>query len=479
MSKKDQKGITEKKADNFSEWYTQVILKSDLADYSAVSGCIVYKPGSYSIWEKIVAATDKRFKEIGIQNAYFPLFIPESLLQKEEDHIEHFSPEVAWVTHGGHTKLGERLAIRPTSETIMYDSYSKWIRSHNDLPLRYNQWCNVVRWEFKHPTPFLRGREFLWNEGHTCWATKKEAEKEGDEIIAIYTDICENYLALPSLIGKKSDKEKFAGALYTISMEFLMPNGKAIQGPDFHHDGQNFAKVFDITFTDKKGNKEYVWQNTFAITTRMLGVLFGVHSDDKGLVLPPKLAPTQVVIVPIIFDKTKEKVLKEANKLKEQLEKQGISVNLDDREGYSPGWKFNEWELKGIPIRIELGPRDVENGQAVVVQRDTGDKKTLSLNEISKKIPSLLDLIQKNLLKNAKKYLKDAIVEVTTLKEAGKVIKKNKIIFAPWCGEGDCEETFKEKTGAKSLNSPGKKASGTCFACKHPAKTWFYFGKSY
>ncbi len=479
MSKKDQKGITVKKAENFSDWYTQVIQKSDLADYSAVSGCIVYKPSSYAIWEKIVNVVDADFKKIGIQNAYFPLFIPESLLQKEEDHIEHFSPEVAWVTHGGHTKLGEKLAIRPTSETIMYDSYSKWIRSHNDLPLRYNQWCNVVRWEFKHPTPFLRGREFLWNEGHTCWATQKEAESERKPIIDIYNNVCENYMALPSLIGKKSDKEKFAGALYTVSMEFLMPNGKAIQGPDFHHDGQNFSKVFDITFTNKKGEKDYVWQNTFAITTRMLGVLFGVHSDDKGLVLPPKIAPTQAVIVPIIFDNTKKKVLKEARNLLQELQKLGVSTYLDERDGYSPGWKFNEWELKGIPVRIEIGPKDVEKSQAVIVRRDTGDKKAISLNEISKKVPSLLDVIQKDMLKKAKNYLKESIVEVNSLKEAGKAIKKDKIIFAPWCGEGDCEESFKEKTGAKSLNSPGKKATGNCFACKHKAKSWFYFGKSY
>ena len=249
---KDQKGITAKK-DDFSEWYTQLIKKADLADYSAVSGCIIYKPSSYAVWEKIQQLVDSRFKAIGIKNTYFPLFIPESLLQKEAEHIEHFAPEVAWVTHGGNTKLGERLAIRPTSETIMYDSYAKWIRSYNDLPLRLNQWNNVVRWEFKHPTPFLRGREFLWNEGHTCFATKVEAEKEGEQIIGIYKEVCEKFLALPSLIGKKSENEKFAGAEYTISMEFLMPNGKAIQGPDFHHDGQNFAKAFNITLQSQLG----------------------------------------------------------------------------------------------------------------------------------------------------------------------------------------------------------------------------------
>ena len=276
---------------------------------------------------------------------------------KEATHVQGFTPEVAWVTEAGDTKLSERLAIRPTSETIMYDSYSKWIRSHNDLPLRINQWNNVIRWEFKHPTPFLRGREFLWNEGHTCFATKKEAEAECTQIINIYNDVCENYLALSSLIGKKSKTETFAGAEYTISMEFIMPNGKAIQGPDFHHDGQNFSKAFNITFQNAAGETEHVWQNTFAITTRMLGVLIAIHGDDKGLVLPPKLAPMQTVIVPIYKSENRIQVLKEAAKIKQALESKGISTYLDDRDNYSPGWKFNEWEVKGIPLRIELGPK--------------------------------------------------------------------------------------------------------------------------
>ena len=480
---KDTKGLTVTKESDFSQWYTQVIQKADLADYSIVSGCIIYKPNSYALWEKIQQVVDKRFKEVGIKNAYFPLFIPESLLKKESTHVAGFTPEVAWVTHAGETKLNERLAIRPTSETIMYDSYSKWIRSHQDLPLRLNQWNSVVRWEFKHPIPFLRGREFLWNEGHTCFASKEEAEAEQNEIISIYKEVCEKYLALPSLIGKKSKTETFAGAEYTVSMEFVIPNGKAIQGPDFHHDGQIFAKAFDITFLDRNGNKDYVWQNTFAISTRMLGVLVMMHSDDKGLVLPPKVASLQTVIVPIFFDDSKTKVLKEAEALFNSIRKAGISVKLDDREGYTPGWKFNEWEVKGIPVRIELGPKDIEKKQAVMVRRDTGEKKAVPLDKVSVEVPALLEKIQNDLFQKAEKLLHESIVHVETSQNVEKLIEDKKLIFAPWCGTAVCEESFKEKTGAKSLNSPldqpKLKKGQKCFACKNEAKYWFYFGRSY
>lgn len=474
---KDQKGITVGKAENFSEWYTQLIQKADLADYSSVSGCIVYKPGSYSIWEKITKIVDSRFKKLGIKNAYFPMFIPESLLQKEADHIEHFAPEVAWVTHGGHTELGERLAVRPTSETIMYDSYSKWIRSYNDLPLRLNQWNNVVRWEFKHPTPFLRGREFLWNEGHTVFATQVEAEAEGKDIIGIYKDLSENYMALPCLIGKKSDKEKFAGAIYTISMEYIMPQGKGIQGPDFHHDGQNFAKVFDIKYTDANGAEQYVWQNTFAISSRMLGVLFAIHGDDKGLVLPPKLCDTKIVIVPILFG-DKEAILAKCKEIGSKLD----DSYVDDRSQYSHGWKFNEWEMKGIPIRIELGPKDLEKKQVVLVRRDTGEKKPVLFTDINDEVSALLEEIQNNMFNKAKSLLESSIVQVESLEAAEKALKADKIVFAPWCGSTKSEEMFKEKTGAKSLNRPLEQPSidgKKCFITGEPAKYWFYFGKSY
>jgi prolyl-tRNA synthetase len=481
MSKKDIKGITVSKTDDFSEWYTQVIQKADLADYSAVSGCMVIKPTAWSIWEEIVTLVNLRIKKLGVQNVVFPLFIPEKLLLQEAKHVEGFAPEVAWVTHAGNTKLKERLAIRPTSEAIMYDSYAKWIRSHRDLPLKYNQWSNVVRWEFNHPSPFFRTREFYFNEGHTAFATQKEAVKEGDDIINMYDDICRNYLALPSLIGKKSEKEKFAGAVYTISMEFIMYNGKGIQGPDFHHDGQNFAKAYNIKFMDKENKQDYVWQNTWAISTRMLGVMFAIHGDDKGLVLPPKVAFTQAVIIPILFDDSRDDVLKEANILKEKLEKDGIKVHLDSRADYSPGWKFNEWEVKGIPVRIELGPRDLEKKQVMVARRDTGEKKAISFSKITKEVPQLLGDIQDNLLKKAEKLLKSSIVKVSNLKDAVVAFKDKKVVFAPWCYETSCEENFKDKTGAKSLNTPLKesKVSGKCFACSKKASKMFYFGKSY
>ncbi len=379
--------ITAKKSDDFSEWYTQLIQKADLADYTDVSGCIVFRPRAYAVWERIVQETDRRFKALGIQNAYFPMFIPEKNLMREKEHLKGFTPEVAWVTQAGDSKLAERLAVRPTSETIMYDSYSKWIRSWRDLPLKINQWNNVVRWEFKNPVPFFRTREFLWCEGHTVYATQQEAEKERDQIMGVFRDVCENYLALPSLLGKKSRKETFAGAEYTVSMEFVMPNGKAVQGPDFHHDGQIFAKAFNIKFLDKEKKDQYAWQNTFAITTRMLGVMFAVHSDDKGLVLPPKVAPVQVVVVPILFEDSKKKVLAKCGEIVGRLE--GFTVNVDDRDGYTPGWKFNEWEMKGVPVRLELGPKDLAKNQVVLVRRDTGEKKAVKISALKKVVPEV------------------------------------------------------------------------------------------
>ncbi|MFH0831985.1 MAG: proline--tRNA ligase [archaeon] len=481
-AKKEEKkeiGITAEK-DEFSEWFTQLMIKADLADYSSVSGCIILKPSAYAIWEKIKEETDQRFKKLGIKNAYFPLFIPEKTLAKEKEHVKGFSPEVAWVTEAGDTKLAERLAIRPTSETIMYESYSKWIRSWRDLPLKINQWNNVVRWEFKNPVPFLRTREFLWNEGHTVYATKEEAEAEREQIISIYKEICEKFLALPSLIGKKSEKEKFAGAEYTVSMEFLMPNGKAIQGPDFHYDGQNFAKAYNIKFLDKKGKEQYAFQNTFAITTRMLGVMFAVHSDSKGLILPPKISPNPIVIVPILFDDSKEKVLKKAQEISKKLEI--FNPMLDTRDNISPGFKFNEWELKGIPLRIEIGPKDIENNSAVVVRRDSNKKEIVKISDIEKKAAAILDDIQDSLYKKAEKMLSEGIVKTQTLQETIKAIKEKKIALAPLCKSKECEDVLKLKTdGAKVLNIPEKQklTNEKCIICGKKADYLAYVGKSY
>ncbi|MFC1690589.1 proline--tRNA ligase [Nanoarchaeota archaeon] len=475
-------GITVKKDEDFGEWYSQVIQKSELADYSAVSGCIVFRPYSYEIWERIKQLMDERIKKLGVQNAYFPLFIPESLLTKEEEHVEGFAPEVAWVTHGGNTELGERLAVRPTSETIMYDSYSKWIRSHRDLPLKLNQWNSVVRWEFKHPVPFLRTREFLWNEGHTAFATKKEAEQEIKDILEAQKDVVHNNLALYGITGRKSQKEKFAGAEYSMAMEHYMPSGKAIQGSDAHFDGQNFAKAYDIKFLDKDGKSQYVWQNTWAITTRMIGVMIAVHGDDKGLVIPPRMAPTKAVIVPILFDKTKKEVLEKCNEIKKELEKKNLAVHLDDREEVSAGWKYNEWELKGIPIRIELGPKDLEKQQAVVVRRDTAEKEFIPLKDVSKKVNDLLENMQKDLFEKSKKMMLDAIVSVKTEEEFKKVIESDKIAKAYFCNDPKEEEIIKDKYGgAKTLCSPLEDSAkkGKCIFTGKEDCQIFLFCKTY
>jgi len=483
MAKSKQIGITVKKDDDFSEWYIQVITKADLFDYTDVSGCIVFKPRIWSVWEKIRDEVDKRLKPMGVKNVYFPMFIPEKFLSKEEEHVEGFAPEVAWVTHAGETKLNERLAVRPTSETIMYPSFSKWVRSHRDLPILFNQWSNVVRWEFKHATPLMRTREFVFNEGHTAFASEKDALNEQERIINMYTDICENYLALPFLLGKKSQKEKFAGAVFTVSMEFLLPNGRAAQGPDFHHDGQNFAKAYDIKFLDKDDKEQFAWQNTWAISTRMLGVMVMIHSDDKGLILPPKLAPEQVVIVPILFEDSKKKVLKKAYEIKDDLEKKGISCFVDEREEYSPGWKFNEWELKGVPIRIELGPKDLEKSSVMVARRDDGKKESIFIKDVFEKVSFMMDDMQKSLLKKAKKALKEGMVDAKDWKEFMKGIENKKIVNAYFCGSVECEDLIKDKSGgAKSLNMELKQPlmkGKKCVHCGKPAEFLFRFGKSY
>ncbi len=472
--------ITVTRDADFMEWYTQVVQKAELADYSAVSGCMVLRPRAYAIWQKTQEAMNQKMKALGIRNAYFPLLIPERLLNKEAEHLEGFSPEVAWVTTSGSEEFPERLAVRPTSETIMYDSYAKWIRSHRDLPLRLNQWCNVVRWEFKHPTLLLRTREFLWQEGHTAFATQQEAQQEVMDIIAMYNEILRDYYALPGLIGRKTNKEKFAGADYTITIELLMPNGKAIQGPDSHQLGQHFSKAFNITFLDEQGKSQFAWQNSWGFTTRMIGILVGIHSDDKGLIIPPRLAENQVAIIPILFDKDKERVLKKAKEVARMLKEH--DPFLDDREGYSPGWKYNDAELKGIPLRIEIGPKDVDKDQVVLVRRDTGEKQPCKMKDLPKNVDELLHAIHDHLYQKAYDFLHSHVEQATTTKEVEQLIKQQKIALIPLCDQESCEDALREKfSGAKTLNIPldQPKQKGACLACGKPADYWVYFARSY
>ncbi|MDV3278620.1 MAG: proline--tRNA ligase [Nitrososphaerales archaeon] len=481
MSEPNPESVTAKKADNFDEWYTQVMLKSEMADYSPVSGCMVFRPSGYAVWENIQKATDAEFKKAGIQNCYFPIFIPERLLKKEAEHVEGFSPEVAWVTEAGKSKLDERLAIRPTSETVMYEVISRWIRSWRDLPLRLNQWNNVVRWEFKHPTPFLRTREFLWNEGHTAFATKEEADAERDQILGIYKMITEELLALPGYVGRKTDSEKFAGAEASYSIEHLLPDGKAIQGPDFHSDGQRFAKAFEIVFIDKDGQKQYAYQNTWAITTREIGVMLAAHSDDKGAVIPPRLAEIQVVIVPIVNDQNKEKVLVEAKKLAERLS-QRFRTRLDDRDHLTPGRKFNEWELKGVPLRVEVGPRDIASGQAVLVRRDTGAKRPAKLSALEEEVARDFAEMQRSLLEKARNFLANNTHMTSSYAELKRIIEtKGGIVRSPWCGSAECEAKVKEETGAIIINMPvdQHQVRAQCVVCGKNAQIVANFAKSY
>lgn len=478
---KSQEGITVKKEENFSEWYQQLILKSGLADYTSVSGCIVFKPYSFAMWEKIKEECDKEFKKIGVQNVYFPLFIPENLLKKEAEHVEGFAPEVAWVTQAGETKLSEKLAIRPTSETIIYDSYSKWIRSWRDLPMKMNQWVNVVRWEFNNPVLFFRTREFLFNEGHTVFATEKEALAEGPKIRKAYEKVVEELMALPGIYGRKTEREKFAGGVFSEKIHYYVPGGKIIEGPCFHHDGQNFAKAYNIKFLDQNEKEQYAWQNTWAISTRMLGTMYAIHSDDKGLILPPKMAQNKIVVIPILFDKTKEAVIKEAEKIKEALEE--FSPILDSREEFSPGWKYGEYELKGIPLRIEIGPRDLENKSVMIVKRNDFQKISVKIKDLKKEIPKILEQMQKEIFSKAKKILEENIEKTENKKELIKHIQNKKMVMVPFCKSEECEEILKSDTGgAKTLfidpqntSVKGKK----CIVCNKSADYWVYVGKTY
>jgi len=476
-------GVTVKKEEDFSEWYTQVILRSGLADYAPIKGCMIFREDSYAIWEKIQEIFNKKIKETGHRNVYFPLFIPESFLKKEAEHFAGFVPEVAWITVGGDSPLEEKLAVRPTSETIIYATFAKWIRSWRDLPIKLNQWCSVVRWETKATRLFLRTREFLWQEGHTAHKTKQEADHEAMEILNAYKDLMERYLAIPVLAGKKTENEKFAGALYTMALEAAMPDGKVLQMGTSHNLGQNFSKVFDIKFIGEDGRERYVWQTSWGISTRLIGAVVMVHGDDRGLVWPPKIAPTQIVIVPIIYeDADSSLILAKANEISEDLEKTGIAVVLDDRAEYTPGWKFNEWELKGVPLRIEIGPRDIKQRQVTLARRDTFEKIIVKEEKIVDTAIELLGDIQNNLFDKARKFLEEKTTTVRTYDEFKEVLKeKGGLIRASWCSNSVCEEKVKEETGATIRLVPFEKEKpfSKCIYCLEEAKEVVYFARAY
>ncbi len=473
--------ITARKEGDFSEWYVQVLIKSGFVDYSAVSGMLVYKPEIMFIWDTVKAEIDRRFKKEGIKNAYFPMLIPERLFKKEQAHVEGFMPEVAWVTQAGDTELDEKLAIRPTSETIMYDSFAKWIRSWRNLPLRLNQWNSVIRWEFKHPIPLLRTREFLWNEGHTVFATREEADAERDAVLGIYQSIMRDYLALSGIAGRKTDNEKFAGAEATYSVELLMPDGWAIQGPDWHSDGQNFSKAFGIKFIDKDSKEKFAYQNTFAFTTRLLGTMVAIHGDNKGLVIPPKVAITQAVIIPIYDNDSKWDVVNYAASIQNSL-KEEFRTELDKRDEYSPGWKFNEWELKGVPLRIEVGKRELTNGDACIVRRDNGTKANVKKEELQEKVRLALASIHSNLYKKSEDFISANTHVLGDYSKFKDTLAKGGFIQVAWCGDTACELSIKAETGAKTTNMPFDAPLPTgksCIRCGKPAKYTVNFARSY
>ena len=480
MAKQEEKKfvthITPRNED-FSQWYTDVILQSELVDYAPVRGCMVVRPYGYAIWERIQQEMDSRFKATGHQNVYMPMLIPESLLLKEAEHVEGFAPEVAWVTQGGNETLTERLAIRPTSETIFCAMYSKWVGSWRDLPMKYNQWCSVMRWE-KSTRPFLRTSEFLWQEGHTIHETPEEAQAETMQMLEVYREVAEDELALPVLVGRKSDKEKFAGAQATYSMEAMMQDGKALQAGTSHNFGTNFAEAFNIQFLSREGKLEHVHETSWGTSTRLIGAIIMTHGDERGLRLPPHIAPIQVVIVPVAAHKGG--VMEQCDAVASALKAAGLRVKLDDRDTLSPGFKFNDWELKGVPVRLEIGPRDIENGVATVFRRDTCEKSTLALDTLATELPALLEAIQKELFEQAKRFRDEKITDAHTLDEL-KTIVDGGFARAMWCGERACEDQIKELTNASSRNMPFDQTpiGDTCVCCGKPAQKLIYFAKAY
>ncbi|MBR5046922.1 MAG: proline--tRNA ligase [Eubacterium sp.] len=465
-------------AEDFARWYTDVCIKAELVSYSNIRGCMIYRPRGYAIWENIQRELDRRFKETGVQNVYLPMLIPESLLQKEKDHVEGFAPEVAWVTIGGQEELDERLCVRPTSETLFCDHVKDIIHSHRDLPVVYNQWCSVLRWE-KSTRPFLRTAEFLWQEGHTFHATGQEAEERTIQMLNVYADFVEECLAIPLVKGQKTDKEKFAGAIATYTIEALMHDCKALQSGTSHNFGSGFAEAFDITYANKENKLVPVHETSWGLSTRIIGAIIMVHGDDSGIILPPRIAPVQTMIIPI--QQKKEGVLEMADKVCDRLKKAGFTVQVDDSDK-SPGWKFSEQEIQGIPTRIEIGPKDIEKGQAVIVRRDTREKIISPLEEIEENLARVHDQMQKDMYDRAKKHLESNTHIAHDWKEFNDILnEKQGFIRAMWCGETECEEAIKDENGATTRCIPFVQArhADTCVHCGKPAKYEVYFGKAY
>ena len=480
MSKEDI-GITVSKEADFSEWYTQIVLKAKLADYAPVKGLIVLRPEGYAIWESLRNTFDKKFVKNGIRNGFLPVLIPESLLGKEQKHFAGFNPEVFWVTHSGENLIGDRLALRPTSETLAYTLYSKWIQSWRDLPLKINFWNTALRAEIKATKPFLRTSEFLWQEGHTVHTTQEEAEKEVMKILEIYKKTVEEELAIPVTTGKKSEKEKFVGAVYTTTMESIMPDGKALQMGTSHFLGQNFSKPFDVKFADKDNVEHFAWQSSWGISWRLIGAMIMTHGDDKGLVLPPKVAPIQVVIIPIYRnDDGKDKVLPKVEEIQEYLESKQIRVHIDDRRELSPGYKFNDWELKGVPIRVEIGPKDIEKQAMVIAKRYNKEKSNISFTEIEK-IITTLDEIQENMFKTAKEQASKKIIKIDNYEEFKLKIEEGGFFQVPWCGKLECEEKIKEETSADIRVIPfgNENTEEKCMYCQEQSKVIAIFARGY
>jgi len=469
------------KEENFPQWYIDLVLKAKLADYAPVKGCMVIRPNGYHLWENIQKNLDRMFKESGHVNAYFPLLIPESFIQKEKEHMEGFSPECAVVTYGGGKKLKEPLFIRPTSETMIWSMYARWITSYRDLPLLINQWCNIVRWELR-PRLFLRTLEFLWQEGHTAHETYEEAEKEALRMLGIYKNFVEEYMAIPVYEGQKSESERFAGALQTYTIEALMQDGKVLQAGTSHNLGQNFARAFNVKFATREGGEDYVWATSWGVSTRLIGALIMTHADNKGIIIPPKLAFLPVVIVPIYYSASeRSRVLSFIQSLYLSL-REDFNIKIDDREEYRPSFKFNEWELQGIPLRIEVGPKDVEKKQVILVRRDTGEKISVSLNEVPSRIPTLLDEIQKNIFEKAKKFKEENTFKIDTFEDFQKIINgKGGFISAHWCGSPECEAKIKSLSAATLRCIPfhNEKERGKCVYCEGESSQRVLFAKAY